>query len=164
MTHTPHRYPITSHSIKIVTHISHRYHHDTFFAQRAGVLVRRVDPMQFTDYLELMFANQESECIMFSWQDFPRHCDKFGDFVVKRSKRLHNYCYIICPGFLSGAVNMTEPEVQDKMATLASTKLTISKDMYVCPTHVKCTQYTCIGVTEPAYMIYKQEHIKRRSV
>ncbi len=83
------------------------------------MLVRRVDPMQFTDYLELMFANQESECIMFS-------------ALIGEIDRV--IAIIICPGFLSGAVNMTEPEVQDKIATLASTKLTISKDMYVCPT------------------------------
>ena len=33
--------------------------------------------------------------------------------------------------FLTGAVKMSEPEVQDAMATLVSSKLTISKDMYV---------------------------------
>ncbi len=74
--------------------------------------------MQFTDYLELFFANQDSKRIIF----------EIIVIIVSFREVTSTFAYL---GFLSGAVNMTEPEVQDKMASLASSKLTITKDQYV---------------------------------
>ena len=45
-----------------------RYHHNSFFAQEVGVVVREVAMEKFTDYIQLMFDNQDSEFHAFSRQ------------------------------------------------------------------------------------------------
>ena len=39
----------------------HRYHHNAYFAQQVGVVVRREDPTKFVDYVQVMFDQQDSK-------------------------------------------------------------------------------------------------------
>ena len=38
-----------------------RYHHNAYFAQEVGVVVRQQAPTKFSDYLQLMFDQQDSK-------------------------------------------------------------------------------------------------------
>lgn len=46
----------------LVTHLTHsfRYHHNAYFVQQAGVVVRQQDLGKFVEFVELIFANQDS--------------------------------------------------------------------------------------------------------
>ena len=41
-------------------HPSIRYHHNAYFVQQAGVVVRQQDLGKFVEFVELIFANQDS--------------------------------------------------------------------------------------------------------
>lgn len=39
------------------------YHHNAYFAQQVGVVVRSEDPEKFKEYIQLVFDNQDSESL-----------------------------------------------------------------------------------------------------
>ena len=46
--------------------VLHRYHHNAYFVQQAGVVIRNMQKAMesdFVKYMELVFSNQESELI-----------------------------------------------------------------------------------------------------
>ena len=38
-----------------------RYHHNAYFAQEVGVVVRQMKPDRFADFVQLIFDHQDSE-------------------------------------------------------------------------------------------------------
>ena len=54
-----------------------RYHHNAYFAQQVGEVVRQEMPEKFVDYIQLMFDNQDSKrALCFTLGYILKHCTK----------------------------------------------------------------------------------------
>ena len=71
----------------VATFFLFRYHHNAYFTQQVGVVVRREALDKFKDFIQLIFDNQDSEYNYPKWlvlsEDFCRYsCRYFCCFVV----------------------------------------------------------------------------------
>ena len=59
--HPPTCLPTHTHTHDLTNIHVYRYHHNAYFAQQVGVVVRQEAPTRFIDYVQLMFDQQDSK-------------------------------------------------------------------------------------------------------